>query len=141
MEKMVIFGSFIILVIILITPSIPAVQNQVIINSIHKKIIEYIENENYKELKSLLVQFIDDTEEPSDRVLHLRGLLDEIDKYSENNRESKIINSILHLLFSVIGVVLIVYGGSLYIRVEQGSYKIVGLIAFLIDIIFVLLVT
>jgi hypothetical protein len=139
-KKVIILGVILVVLFMFVTPSIPAVQNQVVNNSFNKKIIEIIKNEDYKDLKGLLVQSIVDIEEPSDKVLHLRDLLDEIDKYSDDNMESKIRNPILHFLFSAIGVVLLIYGGYLMVMGNQGSYKIVGLISFLTGIIFVLLV-
>jgi hypothetical protein len=125
----------------LVTPSIPAVQNQVVKESFKENIIEFIENEDYKKLKGLLVQLLDDVEEPSDRILQLRVLLDELDKYSDDKKESKLINSILHLLFSVIGVALIYYGSMIIYAVyvydeDDVSHLIDGLFFVLLGFIF-----
>jgi hypothetical protein len=139
-KKVIILGVMLVVFFMFVTPSIPAVQNQAVNNSFNDITIGIIKNEDYKELKGLLVQLIDDIEEPSDKILHLKGLLDEVYRYSDDNKKSKIRNPILHFLFSAIGVVLLIYGGYLMIMGNQGSYKIVGLISFLTGIIFVLLV-
>jgi hypothetical protein len=86
------------------------VQNQVLNNSIHEKILEYIKNKDYRALKEFLVQLMFNIEDSSDKVLRLKGLLDEIDKYSYDNDESKIKITFLNLLSLGIGIILIIIG-------------------------------
>ena len=109
-KKVIIFGSLIVIFFMLATPSIPAIQSQVVKNSIHEKIIECIENEEYKALKELLVQLIDNIEEPSCRILHLKSLLKELDKNCDDNEKSKTRITFLNPILLGIGITLIIIG-------------------------------
>lgn len=94
----------------LVTPSIPAVQNQVVNNSIHEKILECIKNKDYRTLKEFLVQLIDNIEKSSVRILNLRSLIEELDMDFDDKDESKIKFTFLNLLSLGIGIILIIIG-------------------------------
>ena len=138
MKKIIIFGSLIAVFLMLMTPTIPAVQNQVVKNSFHEKIIEIIKNEDYRLLKELLSQLTDDIEEPSARVLHLKGLLDELDKYSDDNEESKTTNTFLKLLLLEIGIALIVIG-AFQMYFGSGKSRAYGAIIALVGFILIII--
>jgi hypothetical protein len=139
-KKSIIFAVLTMSVLMLITPTIPAVQNQVIKNSFCEKIIELIKNEQYNSLKELLIELIDDLEEPSVRVLHLRGLLNELDKYTDDNNESKPRFVFLRILLFVIGISLTIIGafsmyfGSGISRTYGAIIALAGLVLIIISI-------
>ena len=110
MKKIIFFGSLMTVFLMIMTPSIPAVQNQVVKNSFREKIIEIIGNEDYQSLIELLNQLINDIEEPSDKILHLKDLLNELDKFSDDNVESKTTNTFLKFLLLEIGIACIIIG-------------------------------
>ena len=110
MKKIIFFGSLIAVFLMIMTPSIPAVQNQVVKNSFREKIIEAIENEDYQSLIGSLSQLINDIEESSGKILQLKDLLNELDKFSDDNVESKTTNTFLKFLLLVIGIACIIIG-------------------------------
>jgi hypothetical protein len=137
-KKVIIFSSLLVVFFIFVTPSIPAVQNQVLNNSIHEKILECIKNKDFRALKEFLVQLIDNIEEPSVRFLHLRSLFKELDMDFDDNDESKIKFTFLNLLSFVIGIILIIIGVfTMYFG--SGKSRIYGTLIALAGIILIIL--
>ena len=101
MKKIIFFGSLMAVFVMIMVPSIPAIQNQVVKNSFREKIIEIIENEDYQALIEYLSQLINDIEEPSDKILQLKDLLNELDKFSDDNVESKTTNTFLKFFYKI----------------------------------------
>lgn len=137
-KKVIIFGSFLVVFFMLVTPSIPAVQNQVVKNSINEKITECIENKDYIALKEFLVQLIDNIEKPSGRILHLRSLLEKLDMDFDYNNESKIKFTFLNLLSLGISIILI-FIGVFTMYFGSGKSRMYGTLIALAGIILIII--
>ena len=138
MKKIIFFGSLMAVFLMIMVPSIPAVQKQVVKNSFREKIIEIIENEDYQSLIELLSQLIKDIEEPPDKVLQLKELLNELDKFSDDNIESKTTNTFLKFLLLEIGIVCIIIGAfNMYFG--SGSSRAKGALLAIAGIILIML--
>ena len=138
MKKIIFFGSLIAVFLMIMAPSIPAIQKQVVKNSFREKIIEIIENEDYQSLIELVSRLINDIEEPSAKVLQLKDLLNELDKFSDSEEESKSSNVFLKFLLLEIGIVCIIIGAfNMYFG--SGSSRAKGALLVLVGIILVML--
>jgi len=138
MKKIIFFGSIIAVLLMIMTPSISAVQKQVVKSSFHEKIIEIFKKNNYKSLTLLLNQLIADIDEPSERILQLKNLLIELDKFLDNNLESRTTNTVLKFLLLGIGVACIIIGAFM-MYFGSGSSRAKGTMIVIAGIILVIL--
>jgi len=138
MKKIIFFGSLIAVFLMIMAPSIPAIQKQVVKNSFREKIIEIIENEDYQSLIDLVSRLINDIEEPPDKVLQLKELLNQLDKFSDDNIESNTTNTFLKFLLLEIGVACIIIGAfNMYFG--SGSSRAKGALLVIAGIVLIML--